>query len=305
MIAKLRLLTLLAFIFFGIIPARAQQIYPPLGKCGDPLLQQGLEESLFSLGLLKAVKKKRLSVALVDITDHTSPRLAAVNGNEMMYAASLPKIAILLGAFERFARGELTLDDETHNKLTLMIRNSSNHAANEILNLVGKSYLARLLRSPRYALYDPDRNGGLWIGKDYGKTPAWKRDPIHNLSHGATALQAARFYYLLETGRLVSPELSRQMKSILGRPAIHHKFVKGLEGARPGSRIYRKSGTWKQYHADSAIIERDGRCYIAVALANSPRGERWLSNLIVRLDELIFRSETSPPRPSSPGDKTQ
>jgi beta-lactamase class A len=80
------------------------------------------------------------------------------------------------------------------------------------------------------------------------------------------------------------------MKSILANPAIEHKFVKGLKSVHPDSRIYRKSGTWKQYHSDSAIIEHDGRRYIAVALAKSRRGGEWLSDLIVALDDLIFKS---------------
>jgi beta-lactamase class A len=255
----------------------------------DPTLQKGLERCLTALKLNKAANHKDLSIVLVDITNPSLPRMAYINPNEMMYAASLPKIAILLGAFDRIAKGEMTLDDETHEKLALMIRNSSNQAATEILNQVGKSYLADLLQSPRYRLYDPERNGGLWVGKEYSKSGAWKRDPLHNLSHGATALQVARFYYMLQTGQLVSPEYSRQMKDILADPAIKHKFVKGLETKRSDSHIYRKSGTWKQYHSDSAIIEHGGHRYIAVALAKSPLGGKWLSDLIVAMDELIHK----------------
>ena len=255
----------------------------------DPVLQKGLERCLTALKLNKAAEKKNLSIVLVDITNPDLPRMAYINPNEMMYAASLPKIAILLGAFDRIAKGEMTLDDKTREKLALMIRNSSNQAATEILNEVGKSYLADLLQSPRYRLYDPERNGGLWVGKEYAKSGAWKRDPLHNLSHGATALQVARFYYLLQTGQLVSPEHSRQMKDILAEPAIKHKFVKGLESKHPDTRIYRKSGTWKQYHSDSAIIEHGGRRYIAVALAKSPLGGKWLTDLIVAMDDLISK----------------
>jgi beta-lactamase class A len=231
-------------------------------------------------------------VVVVDITDISEPRMAYVNPNEMMYAASLPKIAILLGAFEKIANGEMTLDDETLEKLKLMIRNSSNTAASDILDRVGMEYLAELLQSPRYRLYDPERNGGIWVGKEYGKHPAWRRDPLHNLSHGATALQVARFYYLLETGQLVSPELSKLMKSIMADPAHEHKFVKGLKEVQPDSEIYRKSGTWGPYHSDSAIVEHDGRRYIAVALAKSHHGEQWLQKLIVALDELICQPKT-------------
>jgi beta-lactamase class A len=211
----------------------------------------------------------------------------------MMYAASLPKIAILLGAFERISKGQMTLDEETLEKLKKMIRNSCNQAATEILNRVGKDYVNELLQSPRYRLYDPEKNGGLWVGKEYDRSPAYDRDPLHNLSHGATALQVARFFYLLETGQLVSPEISQLMKSILGRPAIEHKFVKGLKEIHPESRIYRKSGTWKQYHSDSAIIEHDGRRYIAVALAKSRHGEKWLTDLIVALDKLVCEPDST------------
>lgn len=280
---------LIILLVFSVLPARAQAPLPPLETCFDQYLQKNLVESLAALRLDQAVRNKSLSVALVDISNPENPRLAAVNGDHMMYAASLPKIAILFGAFDRIDRGELALTGEVREKLTRMIRNSSNTAATEMLNLVGKDYLARLLASPRYRLYDPEMNGGLWVGKDYGKASAWKRDPLHNLSHGATAFQVARFYYLLETGRLVSPEMSQAMKEILGKPAIHHKFVKGLEQARPGAKIYRKSGTWQDFHADSGIIERDGHRYIAVALAKDPQGGEWLRQLIVSLDDLICR----------------
>ena len=269
------------------IPVSAQQRNRSLGEYCDPKLQKALVTRLGSLHLQNATARKQLSVVVVDITDTSSPRMAYVNPNEMMYAASLPKIAILLGAFEKIASGEMDLDAETLEKLKQMIRNSSNPAATEILHRVGKDYLAELLQSPRYRLYDPEKNGGLWVGKDYAKAPVWKRDPLHNLSHGATALQVARFYYLLETGQLVSPEISRLMKSILADPAIEHKFVKGLKEIQPDSEIYRKSGTWGPYHSDSAIVEHHGRRYIAVALAKSARGERWLQKLIVALDDII------------------
>jgi beta-lactamase class A len=294
MFKKLICITTITVVLLIGLSVHAQQQGKSLSKTCDPALQKGLQACLTDLKLGEAAQDGSLCIVLVDITDLSSPRMAYVNPNRMMYAASLPKIAILLGAFERIKQGEMDLDEETLDALELMIRNSSNKAANEMLNCVGKDYLSDLLQSPRYQLYDPDKNGGLWIGKEYGKSSAWKRDPLHNLSHGATALQVARFYYMLETGQLVSPEMSRLMKLILGDPAINHKFVKGLKKTHPDARIYRKSGTWRQYHSDSGIIERNDRRYIAVALTKSAKGEKWLSELIVALDELICQSETTP-----------
>ena len=252
--------------------------YPSLWESFDPRLQDQLDSTLADLGLDAAVRNRQLSVALVDITDREEPRVASVNGDEMLYAASLPKIAILMGAFVEIEQGNMDLDQDTRASLTRMIRKSSNVEATRMLNRVGKDRLLEILQS-EHKLYDPRVNGGLWVGKEYGKSPAYKRDPLHNLSHGATAMQAARFYYLLETGQLVGEELSGEMKTMLGNPGIKHKFVKGLAGY-PDAKIYRKSGSWSRWHSDSALIEADGRKYIVVALAESTEGGQWLSRLI-------------------------
>jgi beta-lactamase class A len=259
---------------------------PSLWKSFDSSLQRKLNTTLTKLGLNKAVKDKKLSVALVDITRLNKPRVAAVNGDEMLYAASLPKIAILLGAFVEIEQGEMKLDTDTRESLTRMIRVSSNADATRMLNRVGKQRLLGMLQSRKFDLYDPKVNGGLWVGKEYGKSAAYKRDPLHNLSHGATAMQTARFYYMLETGKLVGPRLTREMKSMLGNPGIHHKFVKGLADY-PDAKIYRKSGSWRQWHADSAIVEAQGHKYIIVALAESPDGGAWLSRLIQPIHQFM------------------
>ncbi len=260
---------------------------PSIRQQSSPDLQQRLEASIKHLHLNKAVKQKRLSIALVDITDPSAPSLAQVNGDEMVYAASLPKIAVLLAAFERIAHGKMTLNDQTRQTMTRMIRYSSNKDATAMIRKVGKNYINQVLESPKYKLYDPKFNGGLWVGKEYASGTAFHRDPLHHLSHGATAIQVARFYYMLETGKLVSPESSREMKNILSKPGIHHKFVKGLRNT--DAKIYRKSGSWRSYHADSALIEHHGRTYIAVALANDAKGGVWMTRLIHEMDHIIFQ----------------
>jgi beta-lactamase class A len=261
--------------------------YPELDDSIDPVLQSNLEDLIEAIGLTEAVDEKLLSINLVDITNLEHPKVAAINGQDMVYASSLPKIAILLGAFVEIERGEMEFDLDTRQTLTEMIRFSSNDAATEMYHRVGEARLAEILQSDRYKLYNRKKNGGLWVGKEYGKAKAWKRDPLHNISHGATAMQTARFYYMLETGQLMSEPLASKMKEILSYPAIHHKFVKGLEEQRPGAKIFRKSGSWRTFHADSAIIESRGHKFIAVALAHHPDGGAWLQELIVPLHDLI------------------
>jgi beta-lactamase class A len=252
----------------------------------DAALQRGLEGVVRDLGLAGEVASGRLSLALVDLSRRDAPRLAMLNGHEMVYAASLPKIAILLGAFVEAERGRLPLDEARLAEITKMIRFSSNEAATRVLGWVGPDRLLAILQSPGIALYDPKRNGGLWVGKSYGRDDAFQRDPLHHLSHGASAFQVARFYWLLDCGRLVAPPFASMMKETLSRPGIRHKFVKGLE-SRPGVELYRKSGTWQDFHADSALVEAGTAKFVMVGLARHKDGGEWLARLAAPLHDLV------------------
>ena len=253
----------------------------------DADLQNKLNKKVRRLGLWSAVKTGKLTLAIVDITNLNNPRVASLNGDKMMYAASLPKIAIMFGVFQKIHEGKMILDSTTKRQLFRMIRNSNNRDSTILLNRIGKAYLNKVLESDPYRLYDRTRNGGLWVGKDYAKYGLWKRDPLHNLSHGATAIQVARFYYLLESKKLVSESASRKMKEILGKSFINHKFKYGLSRVRPNARIFRKSGSWKNYHSDSAIVERNDAKYIIVGLTQSYNGESWLIRLIQSIDSIF------------------
>ena len=264
--------------------------YPLLWDRHDDRLQQQLDGIMGRLGYHKAIEDRRLAVVLVDISDLMMPRVAGVNGSHMIYAASIPKLAILLGAFIEIRDGNLELDEETRKSLTEMIRYSSNREATRMLNTIGKQRLIDILQSDEFDLYDEEQGGGLWVGKEYGKSPAYRRDPLHNLSHGATAMQVARFYYLLETGQIVDAELQQEMKTMLGEPGIKHKFVKGLDDNEDVD-IYRKSGSWKKWHGDSAIIESGDIRYIVVGLVEDPNGGAWLSRMIKPIHDLMISGE--------------
>jgi len=254
----------------------------------DTQLQAGLRSVLNQSPYRRLIQERRLSVALVDLSDPAGIRYAGVDDDRERYAASLPKIGILLGVFYQIDQGRIRYTPELRRKLELMIRRSDNAISSEMIRLVGFQTIADALRDPRYQLYDPEsRGGGLWVGRGYGNgVGLWRRDPVGNTSHGATARQVARFLVMMERKMLVSEWASTEMKSIMGNPQIKHKFVAGLS-SRPGSRIFRKSGTWKDWHADAALVERDGKKYVAVALAESPSGGAVLSSLILRLDDLV------------------
>jgi beta-lactamase class A len=288
---KLSIRLLRRFLLGGVLltacaVASAQAPAADLRAALDTTLQRSLEGAVRDLGLETQLAQRHLALALVDVTDSQAPRLAMLNGDEMMYAASMPKVGILFGAMAEVESGRFPLDAERLAAMNRMIRNSSNEDASRVLNWVGGNRLLEWLQSDRFRLYDAQGSGGLWVGKGYGPEPAFQRDPLRHLSHGATAYQVARLYTMLAAGTLFQPRVNALMLDILSNPGIHHKFVRALQGL-PGVRIFRKSGTWKDFHADSALIEQGGRRFVMVAIAEHRDGGEWLVRLAERMNQLI------------------
>ncbi len=260
----------------------------PLDQTMDRSLQNRLKNRLRENNLWQSlIKKEKMAVGLVDLAYPDSPRFACVNGNTMMYAASLPKIAILLAAFQAFEDGVLRETPEIMDELNNMIRYSSNECATRMIDRLGFKRIEAVLRDSRYQFFDIRNGGGLWVGKRYGKADKRYPDPLKGLSHAATVNQVCRFYYMLATGKLINPQRSRQMLEIMSDPGLHHKFVNILERKAPRARLFRKSGTWKIWHADSVLVWGPERHYILVGLVEDPQGEQILRDLVIAVEEVL------------------
>ena len=233
------------------------------------------------------VRAKKLAVGLVDLRDPSAPRLGMVNGQRTMYAASLPKIAVLYAGVQGFESGSLRESPEVIQDLEAMIRRSSNQAATRVIRELGFEYISTALTSRTVALYDESLGGGLWVGRAYSKGGERYPDPIAQVTHGANAYQVCRFYYLLAYGRLVGSERSRQMLDLLSNTSMHHKFVHHLHRSGADlSRVYRKSGTWRQWHSDSVLVWGD-RKYILVAIVEDAAGETILRELPPVIEQIL------------------
>jgi beta-lactamase class A len=242
----------------------------------------------------RLIDQKRMAIGVVDLRDINDIKFARINGNHMMYAASLPKIAILLAAMDAFEKGELEETEELRKDLRLMISRSDNQASTRMIDRLGYKKIESVMTDSSYAFYDEEYGGGLWIGKRYASAGARYPDPIKGLSHAATASQVSRYYYLLASGRLVNPERSKQMLDIMVDPELNHKFVSTLNNIAPNARLYRKSGTWKNYHSDSVLVwGGPGRRYILVALIEDPDGKNIMRKLVVSVEKVLNDVDTS------------
>ena len=70
-------------------------------------------------------------------------------------------------------------------------------------------------------------------------------------------------------------------------PELHHKFVSVLDRVAPEAKVYRKSGTWENWHTDSALVWDKDRKYIVVALAEDAAGESMLRELMLKTDTAL------------------
>ena len=269
-----------------VVPA---QSWRPLLASSDPLLQSALEAMLEGdSSWASLVSQEKMALGIVDLSKPEAPRFARVNGDTMMYAASLPKIAILLAGYQALEDGTLEEAVAVYRDLEDMIRISCNASATRMIDRLGYRKIESVLTDPAYRLFDPALGGGLWVGKRYASQGDRYPDPLKGMSHAATVTQVSRFYYLLANGRLVSPDRSRQMLEVLSNPGIEHKFVRALARVAPEARLYRKSGTWRTWHSDSVLVWGDDwRRYVVVALVEHPDGGRILEELVPAIDSIL------------------
>lgn len=261
----------------------------PLRQLVNKDMQQALEKQLQkNKAWAKLISRKKMAVGLVDLSDPYNVKFARVNGSVMMYAASLPKLAILLAAAQSLEDGTLEETPEVFHDMRIMISQSDNAAATRMIDRMGLERIDQVLTNPHYELYDPKKGGGLWVGKRFAKTGKRYPDPLMGISHGASVTQVCRFYYLLAMGKLVNRERSEQMLDILKDPELHHKFVNTLDRIAPKAELYRKSGTWRNWHADSALVWGTvWRRYIVGALVEDPNGEKIMRELIPVVEEIL------------------
>src|SRR4029078_9789487 len=157
--------------------------------------------------------------------------LAMIHPDREEYAASVPKIGILLAYFQMHPEAATNLDPTTQHELGMMAKASNNEMASKFSHELGLKKIQQVLDD--YHLYDKDHGGGIWVGKHYGKDTERYVSPVGDNSHAATVRQLLRYFLMLEQGKLVSPEASKKMREIFESPDIPHdsiKFVKGLDG---------------------------------------------------------------------------
>jgi beta-lactamase class A len=296
------LILVLAFSFAGINSTTAQTPLPlhypgeiaELRELKCDTLQTLLQAEIFKNKQWKQlVENKKMAIGIVDLQNINDVKYAGLNSDNMMYAASLPKIAVLLTVMDAISKGELQDSPQLTNEMRMMISKSSNSAATRLIDTVGFERIEQTLRDINYKFYDEKTGGGLWVGKRYASTGRRYPDPLKGLSHGATVSMVCSFYYKLAFGKLIDEQRSAEMLDILKDPELTHKFVNTLKRIAPNATLYRKSGTWRYFHADSVLVWGPDRKYILVALIENTNGGTIMKKLIEPIERVLNNSSNT------------
>jgi beta-lactamase class A len=249
----------------------------------DPTWQARLEAIDGSLRAQYGMDQNDVAIGVLDLK---TLRLAMIRPDAGVYAASVPKIGILLAWMQLRFDAAAGLEAMTRHELGRMIKASNNEAATRFSRDLGLKAIQQVLNAQGF--YDRQRGGGLWVGKHYGQGGERHGDPVGDNSHAATVRQMIRFYLLLAQDRLVSSAASRAMRDVFLSPDIPHdqiKFVQGLAGR--DLTLLRKWGTWEHWRHDSALVTGPDRQYILVGLTHHPHGDRYLADLAREVDDAM------------------
>lgn len=247
----------------------------------DPALQSAVEAIDARLRAAHNIAPELTSVGVLDLR---TLHLALVRPDRIDYAASVPKIGILLAWFH--TRPNAVLEPAQRHEFGLMIKQSDNAIAAKYSQELGLKQVQAVLDA--LGFYDAQHGGGIWVGKHYGTGTERYVDPVGGHSHAATVRQLLRFYLLLEQGKLVSREASATMREIFASPDIPHrqdKFVLGLAGR--DVQVLRKAGWWETWFHDSAIVTGPNRRYIVVAMTHHASGDDYLAAFAAAVDDLF------------------
>ncbi len=230
---------------------------------------------------------EQISFAVIDLSKE-KPMLGGVNYDNFIYPASVYKMYVAAQLLEQVYNGKYELDQQYRVKspndvdrskeietdprpllkdgdvvsinylLDLMITRSDNSAANCCIDLADRKNINKMMKANN------------WIGSEVTRKYLSRKyeDPGYEKIRGTEtcALHGADFMYKIETGQMINPWVSMQLKALLGRQLDKSKIASGL----PREAMYYHKTGWFSFWTNDVGIVDDGKvkyvvsCFIPV-----------------------------------------
>ncbi|MBL8916764.1 MAG: hypothetical protein JNM17_39040 [Archangium sp.] len=221
----------------------------------DATLQQQIDQLISARPVFaKALADEQFSMVMVDLTDPSRLATAAVRPDWETFPASLGKIAILLGTVDKARASDPSQLIKLKPSMDRMIKASSNEDASALFTWTGHESIVASVA--RHKLYD-EKTGGLW----WTPSAPFPKSPKEKLRISATARQVARYFLMMEQGKLVSPDDSRFIKAVFHNAGLA-LFSKGIQKRFGDTDYYGKPGILEKEIAEGMLIEAPGARYI-------------------------------------------
>lgn len=222
----------------------------------------------------------------------------------MARAASLPKIAILLGVLELKKTLRLSIDIQTEKLIYEMTRRSNNRSSTELIGWVGdrlsQDDMPTYVRNTRYErgkyfirqtlikyeLYNQQFETGIFLGKVYGSDPYPTYVAVQNgadsSSQAANASSVLCFYYKLVRDELPETELIyKYLYAPTDEECVEYRRQNlpylcsvghGLHSTTTGRIAYQKGGSLPRYFtiAEGGVVFYQDKILIIAVLTKDP-----------------------------------
>ncbi|HEV7732681.1 MAG TPA: serine hydrolase [Candidatus Binatia bacterium] len=299
----------------------------------SPWLQALLDRTVATLQAKDArLRASDVRIAVLDLRDDTTPKLAQQRGYRPMYPASVIKFVYLMAAYAFQETGQLRIDPELDGLLTHMIFESSNQATQGVVARITGTTPGPALAPEAYAEFRDRRlSVNRWLGTlgvrglhcvnptfdgtadmtgrdrqliaDRSAASGLAPDKNEPNRNAMTAVGTAELLALLATDRALSPADSATVRRRMRRdPKVQRHLAARIAGGAsrlPGLEVYAKTGTWGPIYADAGIVRNaEGKQFVvAVLIQGSPA---YRGDFIADLTERLAAALLAPPAHGTP-----
>jgi beta-lactamase class A len=268
-----------AFILFPILLVSCSASQSALHDSSDPILQQKLED---------AIKGFKGDVG-VYVHNLKTGQTAAIHPDTLFPTASMIKVSILCGLFDKINKGELKYNQELvyldsmkyDDGVTGSFRDSTRIQLSELVTLMATlsdntaSLWLQKLAGTGTAINEWLENNGFHQMRVNSRTPGRQAyREIYGWGQ-TTPREMARIFTLIYQGRAVSPQASEQMFRVLSR---QYWDGEGLSQLPPTIHVATKNGAVNASKSEAMLVNAPSGDYVYCVMTKNQEDQRWEDN---------------------------
>lgn len=240
------------------------------------VVDRAVEHALAQFASLH-LQADQLAITLVDLRDPNRPERASYRGTERVYPASVVKSFYLQAVHRWLEDGKLADTEELRRAMRDMIVDSYNEPTGYVIDLLTGTTSGPELPPDEFAAWFEKRdivnryftslgyekinlNRKTWCEGPYGREKQLANQPPPDHRNWLTTDATARLFTEMVTGRVVTPERSRQMLALHERQPFDpngNGQSREYTGAvlPPGAKLWSKAGWMSEVRHDAAYVE--------------------------------------------------